>query len=150
MQALGKLAEQQKLSVARHLQISVGFMEIARTLLRSSAEESQLRTGLSRLYYAFFHAGQALLITLGWSGQQLEHGQLPLEMDRFLGKSARLGRMIRSLYELRKCSDYDNPRFFDRFDRDLEKARRAAVYELLRCQTNFNWMYYEARKALSQ
>jgi len=125
-------------------------MEIARTLLRSSAEERELRTGLSRLYYAFFHVGLGLLITLGWTDQHLDHGRLPAEVDKYLGKTANLRRMIRSLYELRKCSDYDNPRFFDRFNRDIENARRHAVYELMRSQTNFNWMYYEARKALLQ
>jgi hypothetical protein len=40
MRGAAKLNEQQKSSVARHLQISIGFMEVARTLLRSSADES--------------------------------------------------------------------------------------------------------------
>src|SRR5215468_12729278 len=136
------LTVEQKQAVARHLRISDGFMQVARSLLRSSAEESELRTGFSRLYYAFFHAGLGLLITLGWRGQQLEHGQLPPEMDRRMGKRANLGRMILSLYELRKCSDYDNPTFSKQFNQDIEEARRRAVYEIRRVQSNFNWIYY--------
>src|SRR2546423_11480725 len=55
------LTDKDKLIVTRHLQIALGFMQVTRTLLRASAQEPDIRTGLSRLYYAFFHAGFALL-----------------------------------------------------------------------------------------
>ena len=138
--------EETKRRIAEYLGLSLGLFLSVR--VSATSTEYDVRNGLSRLYYAFFHASLAFLLS---QGQNIEtyrrtHGDVHAAIDKRMGKY--LGRFVRELYRSRQQADYE-PAFFDRsYGRNIEKARADARDLLNRANRNYYWIYNESRKAL--
>jgi uncharacterized protein (UPF0332 family) len=138
--------EETKRRISEYLGLSLGLFLSVRVLATST--EYDVRNGFSRLYYAFFHASLAFLLS---QGENIEfyrrtHGDVHTAIDRRMGKY--LGRFLRELYRSRQQADYE-PEFFDRtYGRDIERARADARNLLNRASRNFYWIYNESRKVL--
>ena len=116
----------------------------------SQSFEYDIRNSLSRLYYAFFHASLALLMTPGLDMKKISrtHGMVHSRIQSRLGQY--MGRQLRQLYDLRRYADYDIQMFSDRYRDNIEEARKQAIAVLKRAQTDFRWLYREADKALRE
>jgi len=116
--------------------------------ISSSASEHEIRNSGSRLYYAFFHASIAQLLSVGVDTDKFsrDHGRVHAAVQARMGKY--LGTCLRKLYHNRKACDYDPTMFERRYGPDIEKARREWTIEVRRAAANFHWLYREARKAL--
>jgi len=116
--------------------------------IASSSSEYEIRNAISRLYYAFFHASVALLVSIGWETQGIskDHGKIHAAVQARMGKY--MGTFLRKLYQNRKLCDYDSSMFERSYGRDLAKARRDVILDIKRAKTNFHWIYQEARKVL--
>jgi len=90
------LTPEQKAKVARSLRLADGFMQTIP--ISSSASEYEIRNSGSRLYYAFFHASLALLMSVGTDTDKLsrDHGKVHAAVQARMGKY--LGTFLRKLY----------------------------------------------------
>jgi uncharacterized protein (UPF0332 family) len=140
------LTPEQKQSVARSLRLAQGLVETVDISALSS--EYEIRNSLSRLYYAFFHASLALLLTAGRDieGFRKDHGRVHDAVQVRFGKY--FGAFLRNLYRLRRESDYDAVMFERTYGGDIENARKEFILFIKKAKTNFHWLYREARKAL--
>jgi uncharacterized protein (UPF0332 family) len=139
-------SEETKRRISEYLGLSLGLFLSVR--ISASSTEYEVRNGFSRLYYAFFHASLAFLLSQGESIDvyRRTHGDVHTAVDRRMGKY--LGRFLRELYRSRQQADYE-PRFFDRtYGRDIERARADARNLLNRANRNYYWIYNESRKGL--
>ncbi len=140
------LSVEQKDKVASSLRLAAGLMQTV--AIASSSSEYEIRNAISRLYYAFFHASVALLVSIGWETQGIskDHGKIHAAVQARMGKY--MGTFLRKLYQNRKLCDYDSSMFERSYGRDLAKARRDVILDIKRAKTNFHWIYQEARKVL--
>lgn len=140
------LTDQDKRRISDYLGLAMGLFPSAR--VAGNSDEYDLRSSISRLYYAFFHVSLAFLLS---QGEQIDrfrrdHGAVHSAVARRMGKG--LHRFLRQLYEARRNADYE-PRFFTtKYGSDLEKARIDLRTLLQVANRNFYWIYYEARKVL--
>jgi uncharacterized protein (UPF0332 family) len=140
------LAPQIKAAVAARLRLAVGLMDTVE--INSLSTEYDIRNSLSRMYYAFFHAGVALLLGSGWNVDAVakDHGRFHSAMQAATGKY--FGTFIRGLYRLRQWCDYDEIMFQRAYGNDIEKARQEFISEIRRARTNFHWLYRTASENL--
>jgi uncharacterized protein (UPF0332 family) len=140
------LDNHQKQAVARYLRLAQGLFETAN--ITNSASEYEIRNAISRLYYAFFHASLALLLSVGWDVDAIskEHGRLHDAVQARMGKW--IGRFFRTLYRSRCRSDYDTVIFERLYGGDVAKAQRETILLLQTARTYFYWLYREARKSI--
>jgi uncharacterized protein (UPF0332 family) len=139
-------SEETKRRISEYLGLSLGLFLSVR--VSASSTEYEVRNGFSRLYYAFFHASLAFLLSQGENIDvyRRTHGDVHTAIDRRMGKY--LGRFLRELYRSRQQADYE-PGFFDQtYGRDIERARADARTLLDRANRNYYWIYNESRKAL--
>ncbi len=140
------LTEEVKRRVSDYLGLGFGlFLSVEFT---ATCTEYDVRNGLSRLYYAFFHASLAFLLSQGEDidTYRRKHGNVHAAIDRRMGKP--FGRLLRELYRSRQRADYE-PDFLDvSYGGELERARAAARTTLSRGKQNFYWIYNECRKSL--
>jgi len=138
--------EETKRRISEYLGLSLGLFLSVR--VSATSTEYEVRNGFSRLYYAFFHASLAFLLSQGENIDvyRRTHGDVHAAIDRRMGKY--LGRFLRELYRSRLQADYE-PGFFERtYGRDIERARADAQNSLDRANPNYYWIYNESRKAL--
>jgi uncharacterized protein (UPF0332 family) len=140
------LTDEQKQHVARLLRLAQGLFDSAE--LRVSPSEYDVRNSNSRLYYAFFHACLALLLTIGWDIDRIsrDHGRVHDAVQARMGKY--FGTFLRDLYRSRRLSDYDAALFEKQYGGDIEKAQQEFILLMKSASTNFYWLYREARKAI--
>ena len=140
------LADEQKQHVARLLRLAQGLFNSAE--LNVSPSEYDVRNSNSRLYYAFFHACLALLLTIGWDIDHIsrDHGRVHDAVQARMGKY--FGAFLRDLYRRRRLSDYDPALFENQYGGDIEKAQQEFILLMKSASTNFYWLYREARKAI--
>ena len=97
--------------------------------LAEHSSEAEMRSSLSRIYYAVYHVAIALV-------GNMSHGEIPLALE---GKEEGLGERYKRLFELRNRADY-NPAFVEQefvdlanfkiqFPQEIENAR--SLYERL-------------------
>jgi uncharacterized protein (UPF0332 family) len=138
--------EETRKAISDYLGLALGvFLSVQ---FSPTCTEYDVRNGRSRLYYAFFHASLAFLLSKGENidAYRWKHGDVHAAVGRHMGKY--LGKFVRDLYRSRLKADYE-PRFFSRsYGGDIERARVDARTELDRAKQNFYWIYYESRKAL--
>src|SRR5271169_2147697 len=99
------LTEEVKRRVSDYLGLALGlFLSVQ---FSATCTEYEVRNGLSRLYYAFFHASLALLLSQGEDidTYRRQHGNVHAAVDRRMGKP--LGRFLRELYRSRQRADYE-------------------------------------------
>lgn len=140
------LTSDQEAKVRSALRLADGLMQTVP--ISSSASEYEIRNSGSRLYYAFFHASLALLVSVGIDTDRLsrDHGKVHAAVQARMGRY--FGTFIGKLYLHRKLCDYDS-RFFERqYRNDIELARQDCIIQIKRAVANFHWLYLEARKAL--
>lgn len=140
------LSEDQKQAVARYLRLAQGLFDTVGVSAASS--EYEVRNSISRLYYSFFHASVALLLSIGWDVDAIskDHGRLHDEVQARMGKW--MGRFLKALYRSRCRCDYDTTMFEKLYGGDIEKARQETILLLQTASTYFHWLYREARKSL--
>jgi uncharacterized protein (UPF0332 family) len=139
-------SEETKRRISEYLGLSLGLFLSVR--ISATSTEYEVRNGFSRLYYAFFHASLALLLSQGENidAYRRTHGDVHTAIDRRMGKY--FGRFLRELYRSRQQADYE-PGFFDHsYGRDIERARADVRNLLNRANRNYYWIYNESRKAL--
>jgi|ERR1700733_2637146 uncharacterized protein (UPF0332 family) len=140
------LTEGNKRRISDHLGLALGLFVSVQ--FSPTSTEYDVRNGFSRLYYAFFHASLAFLLSQGEDIDvfRWHHGDLHTAVGKLMGKY--LGKFFRDLYKTRQQADYE-PSFFSRsFGGNLDKARAEAQNLLRRANKNFYWIYHESRKAL--
>src|SRR6266404_4249962 len=103
------LTPQVQSQVAARLRLAVGLMDTVE--IGALSTEYDIRNSLSRLYYAFFHMGLALLLSSGWDIRTVskDHGKFQSAMHAGAGKY--VGTFIRKLYRFRLLCDYDEAMF---------------------------------------
>ena len=140
------LDTEQKAKVRRSLRLADGLMQTV--AIPSSASEYDIRNSGSRLYYAFFHASLALLMSVGTNTDRFsrDHGKVHAAVQARMGRY--FGAFLEKLYVHRKLCDYDPILFEREYGADIERARRDCVLQTKRATANFHWVYREARKAL--
>ena len=111
------------------------------------SSEYDIRNSISRLYYAFFHASLALLLTVRSDVEQFSktHGRVHDEVERRIEP---IGRRLRQLYQFRRMCDYEADLFEKRYGGNINEARKEAMLLLKKERKNFYWIYNEARKEL--
>jgi uncharacterized protein (UPF0332 family) len=131
------LTPQLQSQVAARLRLAVGLMDTIE--IGALSTEYDIRNSLSRLYYAFFHMGLALLLSSGWDIRTVskDHGRFQSAMDAGAGKY--VGTFIRKLYRFRLLCDYDEI-MFQRDYSDIEKAKQQFMAEVKMARTNFQWL----------
>jgi uncharacterized protein (UPF0332 family) len=132
--------------IAARLTLAFGLVQTVD--IRADSSEYDIRNSMSRLYYAFFHVGLALLLSIGLDVQNIskDHGRLHAALQRRLGKY--FGTMVTNLYRTRKFCDYDAAMFKRMHSGNIEKARQEYIPVIKSAKTNFHWMYQEAKKVL--
>ena len=142
------LSPQLRDEIAERLRLALGLMETAEIAVTCS--EYELRNSLSRLYYAFFHASIALLSATESDIAQVSrnHGALHARLQRKLGKTMPLTRLIRELYNVRKQCDYETGMLRTKYGGNIETGRKDSILLLQRAKTQFDWLCQEARKYL--
>ena len=103
---------------------------------------------MSRLYYAFFHVSLAFLLSQGEPIERFRHshGKVQTAIGKRMGKQ--LSRFVREIYQDRLRADYEPNFFSSRYAGNIEKARLDAHNMIKLANTNFYWIYQEARKVL--
>jgi len=131
------LTPQVQSQVAARLRLAVGLMDTVE--IGALSTEYDIRNSLSRLYYAFFHMGLALLLSSGWDIRTVskDHGKFQSAMHAGAGKY--VGTFIRKLYRFRLLCDYDEA-MFQRDYGDIEKAKQQFMAEVRMAKTNFQWL----------
>jgi len=111
--------------------------------------EYVVRNGLSRLYYAFFHASLAFLLSKGVNIDPIRksHGMVHTEIDKHVGKY--VGRRFRELYAARLQSDYEPDMIVARYRGQLDRAALDAGSLLKRISADFYWLQQESKKPLT-
>jgi uncharacterized protein (UPF0332 family) len=140
------VSDDDKKRITDYLGLAMGLMLSVQ--VTSTSSEYQIRNSYSRLYYAFFHVGLALLLSQGENIDRFrhDHGRVHEAIGRRLGKY--VGRFVRDLYKSRLEADYEPRMFVMHYGNNLENARSAGVLILERAKQNFYWIYQEARKNL--
>ena len=140
------LTPERRVKVAAHLKLANGFMETVGVGALSS--EYEIRNAISRLYYAFFHASLALLLTVRSNVEHFSknHGRVHDEVEKRIGKP--MGRRLRELYEFRRMCDYEEDLLERKYGGNIEKARNEAMGLLKSARGHFYWIYVEAQKEL--
>jgi uncharacterized protein (UPF0332 family) len=139
-------SEKDKRRTVEHLGLALGlFLSVD---FSATGTEYDVRNGFSRLYYAFFHASLAFLMSQGEDVDtyRWRHGSVHAAVDRRMGKY--LGRLFRELYRFRQLADYEPSFLAKSYAGDLERARVDAQTVLGRATQNFYWIYNESRKDL--
>src|SRR5262249_12132312 len=97
--------------IATRLRLALGLFETV--TITSSSSEYDIRNGLSRLYYAFFHASLGLLTSTepDIAAVSKDHGMVHTRVQRRFGKTLSITRTIRQLYDLRRQADYEGDMF---------------------------------------
>jgi uncharacterized protein (UPF0332 family) len=142
------LAPNVQAKIAARLRLASGLIETCE--VTSSSTEYDIRNCYSRLYYAFFHASLALLLSTDPDIERVSgnHGVVHERIQRRFGKTMTVTRTIRQVYGLRRESDYETDMFVIKYRGNIEEARKEATLFLKRAKTDFYWIYYEARKTL--
>jgi uncharacterized protein (UPF0332 family) len=132
--------------VTQYLGLALGFFVSVR--FSSQSSEYDIRNGLSRLYYAFFHVCLAFLLSQNQNIDKARqnHGMLHSAIGRSLGKY--MDSFLRDLYKLRLQSDYEPESFSKKYGDQVEKARAEVNLLLERASRNFYWIYQECKKVL--
>jgi uncharacterized protein (UPF0332 family) len=140
------LTDETKRRLTEYLGLSLGFFSSVRFSATSS--EHDIRNGLSRIYYAFFHVCLAFLLSQQEDIDKLRHnhGMVHASVGRRLGKY--MDSFLRDLYRSRLEADYEPGSFTRKYRNDLERARADANLLLERASRNFHWIYRESRKVL--
>jgi len=140
------LTPEQRAKVAAHLKLANGFMEAI--VIGALSSEYDIRNAISRLYYAFFHASLALLLTVRSDVEQFSknHGRVHDEVEKQSGKLT--GRRLRAVYEFRRKCDYEADLLERRYGGSIEELRKEAMRLLENARRQFHWIYQEARKEL--
>jgi hypothetical protein len=140
------LTDETKKRLTDHLGLALGFLLSVR--FSATATEYDIRNGLSRLYYAFFHVSLAFMLSQEEDIDKLRqsHGSVHAAVGRRLGKY--VDSFLRDLYKSRLESDYEPGLFKRKYRNDLERARAEANLLLDRANRNFYWIYHESRKVL--
>lgn len=140
------LTDETKRRVTEYLGLALGFFVSVR--FSATSTEYGIRSGLSRLYYAFFHVSLAFMLSQEEDIDKLRqsHGRVHTAVGRRLGKY--MDSFLRDLYKSRLESDYEPGAFNRKYRNDLEKARAEANLLLERASRNFYWIYQESRKVL--
>ena len=99
---------------------------------------------MSRLYYAFFHASVALLLSVGLDVDKIskDHGKVHSTVQGRMGKY--LGMFVTNLYRIRKFCDYDAEMFVRMYGGNVEKA----VYS--GCAERGRHFFYKCRRIVSE
>jgi uncharacterized protein (UPF0332 family) len=140
------VTEADKQRIADYLGLALGLFVSVQ--FPATCTEYEVRNGFSRLYYAFFHASLAFLLSQGEEIDRYRwyHGDVHAAVGRRMGKY--FGKFFRELYGARKEADYEPAFFSRRYGRDIERARVDAQTLLSRANPNFYWIYNESRKVL--
>jgi uncharacterized protein (UPF0332 family) len=135
-----------KRRLTEHLGLALGFFVSIQ--FSSQSSEYDIRNGLSRLYYAFFHVCLAFILSQEQDIDKLRHshGMLHAAIGRQLGKY--MDSFLRDVYKSRLESDYEPGSFTRKYRNDLERARAESNLLLERARKNFYWIYQECRKVL--
>ncbi len=138
------LTDESKRRIVQYRGLALGLFQSVRFL--ADGNEYDIRNGFSRLYYAFFHASLALLLSRGVNIEvfRKNHGRVHTEIDRLLGKY--VGQLFRELYIARRQADYEPNMFAVRYHDQLDRARFDANSLLTRVSANFYWIQQESRK----
>jgi uncharacterized protein (UPF0332 family) len=140
------LTDDTKRRITEHLGLALGFFVSVR--FSSQSTEYDIRNGLSRLYYAFFHVCLAFLLSQEEDIEKVRHshGLLHAAVRRRLGKY--IDSLLRDVYKARLEADYEPGFFARRYRNDLEKAKADSNLLVERARKNFYWIYQESRKVL--
>ncbi len=140
------LAPEEKIKIARYLRLADGLMQTIP--ISTLASEYEIRNSGSRLYYAFFHASLAYLISVGADIDRVsrKHGDVHAAIQATRGRI--FGSFLVRLYRHRKLCDYDPRMFEQEYGRDIEKARRDCMERIKDAKKSFYPVYHQARKAL--
>lgn len=140
------LTDETKRRLTDYLGLALGFFLSVR--FSATSTEYDIRNGLSRLYYAFFHVCLAFILSQEEDIDKVRHshGMVHTAVGRRLGKY--MDSFLRDLYKSRLESDYEAGLFTRKYGNDLERARSEANLLLDRARRNFYWVYQEARKVL--
>jgi len=140
------LAPEEKIKIARYLRLADGLMQTVP--ISAFASEYEIRNSGSRLYYAFFHASLAYLISVGADIERVsrDHGEVHAAIRAWRGRI--FGSFLERLYRHRKLCDYDPTMFEREYGREIEKARGDCKERIKDAKKSFYPMYHQARKAL--
>ncbi len=140
------LTDETKRRLTEYLGLALGFFVSVR--FSANSTEYDIRNGLSRIYYAFFHVSLAFLLSQEEDIDKLRqsHGLVHAAVRRRLGKY--MDSLLRDLYRSRLEADYEPGSFTRKYRNDLERARADANLSLERARKNFFWIYQESRKVL--
>jgi uncharacterized protein (UPF0332 family) len=140
------LTEEAKRRIIQYRGLALGLFQSVS--FSASCSEYDIRNGFSRLYYSFFHASLALLLSrhVNIETFRKNHGVVHTEIDKLLGKY--VGRFFRELYLARIQSDYEPDVFAAKYHGQLDRARFDANSLLTRASAYFYWVQQESRKVL--
>lgn len=140
------LTKDDKRRIIQYRGLALGIFQSI--FLVPTSNEYDIRNVFSRLYYAFYHASLALLVSQGIDIDEIrkDHGRVHREIDRRLGKA--MGKFFRELYSARQQADYEPNLFAMRYQGDIDRARLDADVLLGRARTHFNWLQQESAKIL--
>src|ERR1035437_1017747 len=138
------LTDETKTRINQYRGLALGLFQSVR--FPAGCSEYDIRNGLSRLYYAFFHASLALLLSREVNIETIRksHGMVQTGIDRHLGKS--VGRRFRELYAARLQADYEPDMIAVRYHGQLERAQLDADNLRKRTSGDFYWLLQESRK----
>jgi uncharacterized protein (UPF0332 family) len=140
------MTKETKEQIVRYRGLALGlFQSIS---IPPDCNEYDVRNGFSRLYYAFFHASLALLLSRNIDIEVIRknHGLVHSAVDKQLGRY--FGRFVRELYAARLQADYEPNIMVDKYHSQIERARFDANSLLDRARPNFTWIQQESKKVL--
>ena len=141
------LTDETSTRINQYRGLALGLFQSVRFV--TDCNEYDIRNGFSRLYYAYFHASLALLLSRGANIETIRknHGMVHTEIDKLLGKP--VGRRFRELYGARLQADYEPDVMAAKYRGQLDRARFDATNLLTRVKADFYWMQQESGKVLS-
>lgn len=124
-----------------HLRLARGFALAA--MITADSTECDVRTALSRSYYALFHACRAWLLASGVAEEKCRsHKGVRIHVRQLRGDME--ADRLRDIFRLREDSDY-RPEFFQPLG-DLPRFRAVAETKLALWRTEFDWYLAETLK----
>ncbi len=144
---LGMLTDKTKTRINQYRGMALGLFQSVG--FPPGCNEYVVRNGLSRLYYAVFHASLAFLLSRGESIEETRknHGVVHTEIEKYVGKY--VGRRFREVYAARLQSDYEPDMIVVRYQGQLDRARVDAENLRKRISRDFYWLQQESREALA-
>ncbi len=118
-------------------------MEAAKIAVDSA--ECEIRSALSRSYYALFHSVRAWLLSQRVGEAQIRtHKGVLVQVGRVRGKEE--ANRIRDAYRLREDADY-RPGLLDAYGGDVARFRAVAETKVELARSDFDWYVIETEKS---